>query len=149
MINLISSRIRTIAYWVTTVIIAAELAVGGVWDILRIDYIREVLEQQLGYPAYFAVIMGVWKVPGAVALLIPRFPRLKEWAYAGAIFTYTGAAASHTAIGDVAFALSGPGIFGAIALASWALRPPARRDLVPGKSSRILAQSRERTEAGV
>ncbi len=53
--------------WVTTVIIAAELAVGGVWDILRIGYVREILEQQLGYPAYFAVIMGAWKVPGAGA----------------------------------------------------------------------------------
>jgi len=135
MINLVSSRSRTIAYWVTTVIIAAELAVGGVWDILRIEYVREVLEQQLGYPAYFSVIMGVWKVPGAVALLVPRFPRLKEWAYAGAVFTYTGAAASHIAVGDVAFALFGPSIFAVIALASWALRPPARRDLVPGKSS--------------
>lgn len=69
-----SSRIRTIVYWVTTVIIAAELAVGGVWDILRTDYVREVLEQQLSYPPYVAVIIGVWKVPGAVALLVPRFP---------------------------------------------------------------------------
>lgn len=51
--------------WVTTVIIAAELAVGGVWDILRIGYVREILEQQLGYPAYFSVIMGAWKVPGS------------------------------------------------------------------------------------
>jgi hypothetical protein len=40
-----SSRSRTIAYWVTTVIIAAELAVGGVWDILRIEYVREILEK--------------------------------------------------------------------------------------------------------
>jgi hypothetical protein len=130
-----SSRSRTIAYWVTTVIIAAELAVGGVWDILRTEYAREVLEQQLGYPAYFSVIMGVWKVPGAVALLVPRFPRLKEWAYAGATFTYTGAAASHLAEGDGAGALVAPIIFAAIALASWALRPSARRDLCsPGSS---------------
>lgn len=125
-----SPRSRTIAYWVTTVIIAAELAVGGVWDILRIEYVREVLDQQLGYPAYFAVIIGVWKVPGAVALIVPRFPRVKEWAYAGAIFTYTGAAASHLTVGDVAGAI-GPSIFAVIALASWALRPSDRRDLVP------------------
>lgn len=137
-----SSRIRTIAYWVTTVIIAAELAVGGVWDILRTDYVREVLEQQLSYPPYFAVIIGVWKVPGAVALLVPRFPRLKEWAYAGAVFTYTGAAASHLAVGDGAGAL-GPIGFAVIAFASWALRPPARRDLAPGSGPRswILARS--------
>jgi uncharacterized membrane protein YphA (DoxX/SURF4 family) len=135
-----SSRIRTIAYWATTVIIAAELAIGGVWDILRIPYVREVLENLLGYPPYFAVILGVWKVPGAVALVVPRFPRLKEWAYAGAIFTYTGAAASHLAVGDVAGA-PGPIIFAAIALASWALRPPTRHDLAPGRSSWLLTRS--------
>jgi uncharacterized membrane protein YphA (DoxX/SURF4 family) len=135
-----SSRNRVVAYWVTTAIIAAELAVGGVWDILRIDYVREVLEQRLGYPAYFAVIIGVWKVPGAVALLVPRVPRLKEWAYAGAVFTYTGAAASHVAVGDGAGAL-GPIIFAGIALASWALRPSARRDLAPGPGSRIRARA--------
>jgi uncharacterized membrane protein YphA (DoxX/SURF4 family) len=135
-----ASRSRTIVYWVTTVIIAAELAVGGVWDILRIEYVREILEQQLGYPAYFSVIMGVWKVPGAVALLVPRFPRLKEWAYAGAVFTYTGAAASHLAVGDGVGAL-GPIIFAVITLASWALRPSARRDLAPGPHSWILARS--------
>ena len=133
-----ASRSRTIAYWATTVIIAAELALGGVWDTRRIAYVREILEQQLGYPAYFSVIMGVWKVPGAVVLLVPRFPRLKEWAYAGAVFTYTGAAASHLAVDDGAGAL-GPTIFAVIALASWALRPPARRDLAPAPSPRILA----------
>jgi len=78
MVDFVSSRSRTIAYWVTTVIIAAALAVGGVWDILRIEYVREILEQQLGYPAYFSVIMRVWKVPGAVALFVPRFPRSRS-----------------------------------------------------------------------
>jgi DoxX-like family len=67
------SRSRTIAYWVATVIIAAELGVGGVWDILRIPFVRTIMEH-LGYPAYFLVIMGLWKLPGAVALLVPRFP---------------------------------------------------------------------------
>jgi len=122
------SRGLTIAYWVTTVIIALELAAGGVWDILLIPYVHDLVVDHLGYPAYFLVIIGVWKVPGAVVLLVPRFPRLKEWAYAGAFFTYTGAVASHLAVGDVAFAL-GPAIFGIILLASWALRPATRRDL--------------------
>jgi hypothetical protein len=135
-----SARNRSIAYWVTTVIIAAELALGGVWDILRTDYVREVLEQRLGYPAYFSVIIGLWKVPGAVVLLVSRLPRLKEWAYAGAVFTYTGAAASHLAVGDGAGAL-GPVGFAVIALASWALRPAPRRDLAsrsgPGSSARV------------
>jgi len=53
------------------------------------------VEHQPGYPVYFLIIIGIGKIPGAVVLLIPRFPRLKEWAYAGALFTYTGAAASY------------------------------------------------------
>jgi len=122
------SRGLITAYWVTTVIIALELAAGGVWNILRIPYVHDLVVNQLGYPDYFLVIIGVWKVPGAVVLLVPRFPRLKEWVYAGAFFTYTGAAASHLAVGDVAFAL-GPATFGLITLASWALRPATRRDL--------------------
>jgi len=124
----LAKRSRTIAYWTTTAIIAWELAMGGVWDVLRVPYVRAVMEH-LGYPAYAIVIIGVWKLPGAVALLIPRFPRLKEWAYAGAFFNYTGAAASHLAVGDGAGKWAGPAIFAAIAMASWALRPPARRDL--------------------
>jgi uncharacterized membrane protein YphA (DoxX/SURF4 family) len=125
-----SSRNRTIAYWVTTVLVAAELGVGGVWDILRIPYVRAIIEH-LGYPSYFLVIMGVWKVPGAVVLLVPRFPRLKEWAYAGAFFNYTGAAASHLAVGDGAGALVAPIIFTGLVAASWVLRPPSRCNLAP------------------
>jgi uncharacterized membrane protein YphA (DoxX/SURF4 family) len=125
------SRTRTTAYWVTTVLVAAVLAVGGVLDVLQIPYARGVMER-LGYPAYFLVILGVWKVPGAVMLLVPRSPRLKEWAYAGAVFTFTGAVASHLAAGDGAETLVAPILFTGLTVASWALRPPARRDLVPG-----------------
>ncbi|WP_242352068.1 DoxX family protein [Anaeromyxobacter sp. SG64] len=125
-----ASRRRAIAYWVTTLLVATELALAGVWDILRIPYVRGVIEH-LGYPAYFLVILGVWKVLGAVALLVPRFPRLKEWAYAGAVFNYTGAVVSHLAVGDGAVALVYPIIQLGLVGGSWALRPPARRDLVP------------------
>ena len=48
----------------------------------------------LGYPLYFITIIGFWKVLGAITLLAPGFPRLKEWAYAGIFFDLTGAAAS-------------------------------------------------------
>jgi len=68
------AQARTIAYWGTTLIIAVELAAGGVWDILQVPYVHDLVVQHLGYPAYFLVIIGVWKVPGAVALLVPRFP---------------------------------------------------------------------------
>jgi uncharacterized membrane protein YphA (DoxX/SURF4 family) len=51
--------------------------------------------RHLGYPDYFMTIVGIWYILAGVALLAPRFPRLKEWAYAGLIFNYTGAAISH------------------------------------------------------
>ena len=83
--------------------------------------------EHLGYPAYFMTIIDVWYMLAGVSLLAPRFPRLKEWAYAGLVFNYTGAAASHLAVGDPAVTLVAPIIFTALVVASWALRPSARR----------------------
>jgi uncharacterized membrane protein YphA (DoxX/SURF4 family) len=117
-------RGRAIAFWVATVSVAAELAVGGVWDLLRIDYVRDVVEH-LGYPTYLLTIMGVWKIPGAVALLIPRFPRLKEWVYAGAVINYASAIASHVIVGDGIGAVVAPTALLALTVTSWALRPAA------------------------
>jgi len=68
-----SSRSHIIAYWVTTALVVSELALGGVWDILRVPQVRGLIER-LGYPLYFLVILGIWKLLGAVALVIPRFP---------------------------------------------------------------------------
>ena len=126
-----ASRSRTIAYWVATVLVAAEFVVGGVMDVQQMSFARAVI-QHLGYPDYFLVILGVWKLLGAVAVLAPGLPRLKEWAYAGLVFTYTGAVASRLAVGDGAETVVGPILFTGLAVASWALRPPARRDLAPG-----------------
>ncbi len=125
-----SSRGRTIAYWVTTVLVAAESVLGGVWDILQLPYVRADIAS-LGYPAYVLVIIGVWKLLGTVAVLVPRFPRLKEWAYAGMFFNYTGAVASHLAVGHSTESVAYPIIITGLVVASWALRPSARRDLAP------------------
>ena len=81
---------------------------------------------KLEYPSYLAVILGVWKVLGGVAVLIPRFPRLKEWAYAGMLFDLTGAAASHAACGDPVGEIVTPLVILGIGMASWALRPDSR-----------------------
>jgi uncharacterized membrane protein YphA (DoxX/SURF4 family) len=116
-----SSRGPSLVFWVATVSVAAELAVGGVWDLLRIDYVRDVVEH-LGYPAYLLTIMGIWKVPGAVALVIPRLPRLKEWVYAGAVINYASAVASHLVVGDGIAAIVAPAALLALTVTSWALR---------------------------
>ena len=124
------SRPRIIAYWVTTALVVSELALGGVWDILRVPQVRALIER-LGYPLYFLVILGTWKLLGAVALVIPRFPCLKEWAYAGVFFDLTGAVASQWASGLLdAATMAYPLVMTGVAVASWALRPPSRR-LVP------------------
>jgi uncharacterized membrane protein YphA (DoxX/SURF4 family) len=126
-----SSRRHIIAYWVTTTLVAFELVLGGVWDILRVPQARGLIER-LGYPPYFLVILGIWKLLGAVALVIPGFPRLKEWTYAGVIFDLTGAVASLLASGFIdPGTLAYPIVMTGVAVASWALRPPSRR-LGPG-----------------
>lgn len=126
-----SWRRYIIAYWVATGLVVFELVLGGVWDVLRVPQARDLIER-LGYPSYFLVILGIWKLLGAVALVIPGFPRLKEWAYAGVIFDLTGAVASLVISGFVdAGSLAYPIIMTGVAVASWALRPPSRR-LGPG-----------------
>jgi uncharacterized membrane protein YphA (DoxX/SURF4 family) len=125
-------KMKIIAYWVTTVIIALELLAGGATDLLHGREVivagESVVEvfMHLGYPTYLLTILGVWKLLGAAALLAPRLPRLKEWAYAGTFFELTGAVASHAARGDNISDLVGPLILAALALASWALRPQSR-----------------------
>ncbi|HET6736723.1 DoxX family protein [Mycobacterium sp.] len=115
------SRGRAIVYWVATVSVAAELALGGLWDLARIDYVRDVVEH-LGYPAYLLTIMGVWKIPGAAVLLLPHFPRVKEWAYAGAVINYASAVASHLIVGDGVGEIVAPTALLALTVISWALR---------------------------
>jgi uncharacterized membrane protein len=129
-----------IAYWLTTTLVAAELALGGVWDLLRTPYVRSVIEH-LGYPSYFLVIIGAWKVPGALALVVPRFPRLKEWAYAGAFFTYTGAIASHLVVGDGPDKWAAPLVFAGLTGTSWALRPASWRELITAPASASRART--------
>ncbi|HEY4221235.1 MAG TPA: DoxX family protein [Myxococcota bacterium] len=124
--GMVRRRARAVGYWITTIVIVWEMTAGSLWDLLQIEFTRGVFVQ-LGYPSYLLLILGAWKLPCAIALLVPRFPRLKEWAYAGAVFTYTGASASHLFAGEGLAQWAGPAVFAAMALASWALRPVERR----------------------
>jgi uncharacterized membrane protein YphA (DoxX/SURF4 family) len=120
------SRVRRLPYWIITGILATECVVGGIMGGLQMRPFSGII-RHLGYPAYFMTILGVWYVLAGVALLAPRFPRLKEWAYAGLVFNYTGAAASHLAAGDGASTLIAPVVFTGLTFASWTLRQPTRR----------------------
>ena len=122
------NRIRTIAFWATTFVVVFELTAGSVWNLMRIEWVRVQLNH-LEYPPYFTYILGVWLIGGAAAIIAPGFPRLKEWAYAGSFFHFSGAVVSHLLAHDfvpVSTWLT-PLVFLTFAIASWALRPADRR----------------------
>ena len=117
---------KSISYWVVTAMVAFFIGSGGAAELGQVQGTIQGLVQ-LGYPAYFATIIGFWKLLGAIAILVPRFPRLKEWAYAGIFFNMTGAAATglftHIALWHVIVDL----VLTALTVTSWALRPRSRR----------------------
>jgi hypothetical protein len=126
----LSPRLRAVGYWAATACVTAEMGVGGVWDIARLSFVSDVVAH-LGYPSYFLVLLGCWKVLGAAVLLVPRRPLLKEWAYAGAFFAYTGAMISHLATGYDRVEVPVLAVLTALTVTSWALRSPARRGWTP------------------
>ncbi|MFC4810126.1 DoxX family protein [Paenibacillus sp. GCM10023250] len=118
-----------IAYWVATALLAFVVGSGGIGDITH-QWGTIETEEILGYPSYFLTVIGIWKVLGAIAVLVPGFPRMKEWAYAGIFFEMTGAAASHAFAGDYGaysyHMLTTIG-FAVLTIVSWALRPNSRK----------------------
>jgi hypothetical protein len=125
-----NSRGRTIAYWTMTILVALPIGSGGAGQIAQYLANPHGTVPELGYPLYFFAILGFWKVLGAITILVPRFPRLKEWAYAGIFFDLTGAAASCAAVGGYGaygFHVIAPLIICGFTVASWALRPASRK----------------------
>jgi len=124
-----TTKAKSIAYWTTTILVALPIGSGGVAQMAQFRANPHGTVPVLGYPLYFFAILGFWKALGAIAILVPRFPRLKEWAYAGIFFDLTGAAASVAAVGNYgayAFHVIAPLIIAGFTVASWALRPPSR-----------------------
>ncbi len=122
-------KTKSITYWTTTGLVAFFIGGGGLAQIWQFQASPHGVVPQLGYPMYFFAILGFWKVLGAIAILAPRFPRLKEWAYAGIFFDLTGAAVSCAAVGGYgayAFHVLAPLIIAGLTVASWALRPESR-----------------------
>jgi uncharacterized membrane protein YphA (DoxX/SURF4 family) len=121
------SKIFLVLYWITTVAVAWELMFGGLWDldILNKGYVQKVIAD-LGYPHYMPYIFGTWKILAGIAILLPGFKRLKEWAYAGIFFVFSGACFSHLFMGETGQTI-GVLMFIIIPIVSWALRPASRR----------------------
>ena len=78
---------------------------------------------RLGYPVYLLTILGIWKILGVVAVLIPKFPRLKEWAYAGFFFAMSGVVISHIVSGDPVNEIFPSLLLLILTAVSWYFRP--------------------------
>ena len=88
-----------ITYWIVTCLLAAFLLITGIADMIKLPE-AVVVFKHLGYPEYLLPFIGLAKVLAAIAIVFPRFPRIKEWAYAGLVFDVLGALYSHIAVGD-------------------------------------------------
>ena len=117
---------QLIAYWAVTALFCFAMTASGTMNLLRVEQMKESITA-LGYPEYLMTILGVAKVLGVIALLIPGAPLLKEWAYAGFTFDLLGASASHAFVGDPIAETIVPLVVLGIAAASYFLRPATRR----------------------
>jgi hypothetical protein len=95
-----SNKTTKIIYWVSTGLFAAFMLLGSIPDVIQHPEAVKMIVNHLGYPSYFVAYLGVWKVLGVVAILFPKFPRLKEWAYAGLTFDMLSAMYSGYSVGD-------------------------------------------------
>jgi hypothetical protein len=117
---------KTIWYWIITTILSFCIFSGGLAQAFQVKGVIEGFKP-LGYPTYFISFIGVWKVLGIIAILIPKFKLLKEWAYSGIFFTMTGAVISHIASDNVSIQIVAPVILAVFTVLSWYLRPVDRK----------------------
>ena len=113
-------------YWVCTVLVVFFMLPGGIFEVMRSPQAVTGMKA-LGYPVFFVVLLGVWKILGSIALLAPKFPVLKEWAYAGIFFDLTGAAVTNAANHGPAWHVVAPLVIIPVLYGSWALRPAGRK----------------------
>ena len=115
-----------IIYWVATIWMSFGMLSGGIFQLMQMEEAVKSFTH-LGYPLYFLTILGVWKILGVIAVLIPKFPLVKEWAYAGFFFAMTGAMFSHIVMKD-SFGELFPSFLSLIlVMVSWAFRPKDRK----------------------
>ena len=115
-----------IIYWIATIWLALGMIAGGVQQLLQIGGYREIFNS-LGYPLYLMSILGFWKILGVVVILLPKFPLVKEWAYAGFFFAMSGATASHLIMGQPFIEAVPPLTLLVLTILSWYFRPPNRK----------------------
>ena len=120
------SKRNRIIYWVATLFLSIGMLAGGIQQMLQIGGYNEIVTR-LGYPLYMLSILGVWKILGVIAILVPKFPIVKEWAYAGFFFVMTGAAISHIAMKEPFVEVVPSLTLLTSIIASWYFRPVNRK----------------------
>lgn len=115
-----------IIYWVATIWLVLGMLSTGIVQLLKVeDEVSKIT--RLGYPVYILTILGIWKLLGVVAVLINKYPVLKEWAYAGFFFAMSGAVISHIISGSPARDIFGPSLLIVLTIVSWYFRPTDRK----------------------
>jgi hypothetical protein len=115
-----------IIYWIATAWLSLGMLSSGIVQLIHLPEEVDMMAH-LGYPLYFLTILGIWKILGVITVLIPKFPLVKEWAYAGFFFTMSGAIVSHVAGGDGAKEFFGPVLLLILTVTSWYFRPADRK----------------------
>jgi len=127
------TKTKKIVYWIATLWLALGMTSTGIVQLLKpkadVDQITH-----LGYPVYLLTILGVWKLLGVVGVLVPKYPLLKEWAYAGFFFAMTGAAISHIVMRDPLSQILPSLLLLTLTVVSWYFRPETRRALAVSQS---------------
>ena len=127
------SKRNKIIYWVSTLWLVSGMVSSGILQLFKAKMDGALSPPgvfgitHLGYPVYFLTILGIWKILGVAAILTPKFPLLKEWAYAGFFFVVTGAAYSHIAVGDSMKELFPAVLLLVMTVVSWYFRPAERK----------------------
>ena len=118
-----------IIYWIATIWLSLGMVSTAAVQLLKAKEGAGGLDSivNLGYPVYILTLLGVWKILGVIAVLVPKFPLVKEWAYAGFFFLISGAVFSHIANGDEAMELFGPTLLLLLTVISWHFRPETRK----------------------
>lgn len=121
-----TTKLNRILYWVTTIFLSSGMLAGGIQQMLQIGGYNEIVTR-LGYPLYMLSILGVWKILGVTAILWPKLPLVKEWAYAGFFFVMSGAAISHLVMKEPVVEVIPSLILLIAIILSWYFRPVDRR----------------------
>ncbi|MHA4843970.1 DoxX family protein [Flavitalea antarctica] len=119
-----------IIYWIATLWLALGMASTGIVQLLKLKEETGFIIK-MGYPDYLLPFLGAAKIFGVVAVLIPRFPLLKEWAYAGFFFMMLGALYSHIVLGDAINEIFPPLLLLVLTILSWTFRPAERKISIP------------------